>query len=45
MPRPVMLNKLKLNGSIKTYNLLDLAAKKEVLFIIRDWNAIKRYLE
>ena len=39
MPQPVMLKKLKLNGSMKTYNLLDLTPKKDVLFIIVDWNA------
>ena len=40
MPRPVMLKKLKLNGSMRTYkNLLELITKKDVLFIIGDWNA------
>ena len=39
MPQPVMLKKLKLNGSMKTYNLLELTPKKDVLFIIGDWNA------
>ena len=39
MPQPVMLKKLKLNGSMKTYNLLELTRKKDVLFIIGDWNA------
>ena len=39
MPRPVMLKKLKLKGSMKTYNLLELTLKKDVLFIIGDWNA------
>ena len=39
MPQPVMLEKLKLNGSIKTYKTLELTAKKDVLFIIGDWNA------
>ena len=34
-----MLEKLKLNGSMKTYNLLELTPKKDVLFIIGDWNA------
>ena len=33
-----MLNKLKLNGSMKTF-LLELTRKKDVLFIIWDWNA------
>ena len=35
MPWPVMLKKLKLNGSMNTYKIL----KKDVLFIIEDWNA------
>ena len=40
MPQSVMLNKLKLNGSMKIYkNLLELTPKKDVLFIIGDWNA------
>ena len=40
MPQPVMLKKLKLNGSMKTYkNLLELTPKKDVLFIIGNWNA------
>ena len=34
-----MLKKLKLNGSVKTYNLLELTPKKDVLFIIGDWNS------
>ena len=38
MPQPVTLKKLKLNGSMKTYNLLKLTPKKYVLFIIGDWN-------
>ena len=35
-----MLKKLKLNGSMKTYlqDLLELTPKKDVLFIIGDWN-------
>ena len=37
MPQPLLLNKLKLNGSTKTY-LLELTPKKDVLFIIGDWN-------
>ena len=37
MPQPVMLKKLKLNGSI--HDLIELAPKKDVLFIIGDWNA------
>ena len=39
MPQPVMLKKLKLNGSMKIYkNFLELTPKKDVLFIIGDWN-------
>ena len=38
MTQPVMLKKLKLNGSMKTY-FLELTPKKDVLFIIGDWNA------
>ena len=34
--QPVMLKKLKLNGFMK--NLLELTPKKDVLFIIGDWN-------
>ena len=37
MPQPVMLKKL--NGSMKTYKILELTPKKDVLFIIGDWNA------
>ena len=40
MPQPVMLNKLKLNGSMKTYkNFQNKHQKKHVLFIIGDRNA------
>ena len=40
MPQPVMLKKLKLNSSMKTYiRTLELTPKKDVLFIIGDWNA------
>ena len=39
MPQPVMLKKLKLNGSMKTYDLLELTSPKDVLFILGDWNA------
>ena len=40
MPQPVMLKKLKLNSSMKTYKtFLELTPKKDVLFIIGDWNA------
>ena len=38
MPQPVTLKKLKLNDSMKNY-LLELTPKKDVLFIIGDWNA------
>ena len=35
-----MLKKLKLNGSIKTYKtFLELTPKRDVLFIIGEWNA------
>ena len=34
-----MLKKLKLNSSMKTYNLLELTPKKDVFFIVGDWNA------
>ena len=40
MPQPVMLNKLKLNGTMKTLqDLLELTPIKDALFIIGDWNA------
>ena len=39
MPQPLMLKNVKLNGSMMTYNLLELTLKKDVLFIIGDWNA------
>ena len=40
MPQPVTLKKLKLNSSMKTYNIfLELTSKKDVLFITGDWNA------
>ena len=40
MPQPVMLKKLKLNGSNEDLqDLLQLTPKKDVLFIIGDWNA------
>ena len=46
MPQPLMLKKLKAAGSMKNYkDLLELTPKKDVLFIIGDWNAkIGRYL-
>ena len=34
MPQPIMLKKLKLNSSMKTYT-----PKKDALFSIGDWNA------
>ena len=39
MPLPVMLKKLKLNVLWRPKNLLELTPKKDVLFIIGDWNA------
>ena len=40
MPQPVTLKKLKLNSSMKTYKIfLELTPKKDVLFVIGDWNA------
>ena len=42
MTQPVMLKKLTLTGSMKTYTtqaLSELTPKKDVLFIIGDWNA------
>ena len=38
MTQPVKLKKLKLNDS-DSQDLLELIPKKEVLFIIGDWNA------
>ena len=40
MPQPVMLKKLKLNSSMKTCSTRRFRTlKKNVLFIIGDWNA------
>ena len=39
MPQPLMLRKLKLNGSTKTYRPSRFKTKKDVLFLIGDWNA------
>ena len=39
MPQPATLKKLKLNGSMKTYKTSKLTPKKDVLFIMWDWNA------
>ena len=37
MPQPVILKKLKLNEDLQ--DLLELIPKKDILFIIGDWNA------
>ena len=39
MLQPVMLKKLKFNGYEDLQDLLGLTPKKDVLFIIGDWNA------
>ena len=39
MPQPLMLRKLKLNSSMKTYRPSRFKTKKDVLFLIGDWNA------
>ena len=39
MPQPGTPKKLKLNGSKDLQDLLELTPKKDVLFIIGDWNA------
>ena len=39
MFQPIMLKKLKLNGSMNLQDLLELTPQKDVLFIIGDWNA------
>ena len=39
MPQPVMLKKFKLNGSEDLQDLLERTPKKDVLFIIGNWNA------
>ena len=40
MPQPVTLKKLKLNSSmIDLQDLLELTHKRDVIFIIGDWNA------
>ena len=44
MPQPVMLKKLKLNGSMKTYKIFK-NTHKDVLFIRGDWNAKVRSQE
>ena len=44
MPQPLMPKKLNLNGSMMTY-LLELTRKKDVPFIIGDWNTKLRSQE
>ena len=44
MPQPVMLKRLKLNGSMKTYKIFK-NTHKDVLFIRGDWNAKVRSQE
>jgi len=39
MPQPVILKKLKLNGSEDLQDLLEVTPPKDVLFIKGDWNA------
>ena len=39
MPPTTDAKKLKLNGSMKTYNILEITPKKVVLFFIGGWNA------
>ena len=39
MPQPVMLKKLKLNSFMNLQDLSELTPKKDVLFIVGDWNA------
>ena len=40
MPEPLMPKKRKLTSSMKTHkDLLELIPKKDILFIIGDWNA------
>ena len=39
MLQPVMLKKLKINGSMKIHDLLEVTPPKDVLFSIGDWNA------
>ena len=45
MPQPVTLKKLKLKGYEDLQDLLELTPKKDVLFIIGDWNAKVRSQE
>ena len=39
MPQPLMPKKLKSNGSMMIYRPSRTNTKKDVLFIIEDWNA------
>ena len=39
MLQPIMMKKLKLNGSEDLQDLLELTPKKDILFDIGDWNA------
>ena len=39
MPQPVILKKLKLNFSMKTYKTSRTNTQKDVLFILGNWNA------
>ena len=39
MPQPLMMKKLKLNRHGDLQDLLKLTPKKDVVFIIGDWNA------
>ena len=39
MPQPVMLKKLKLNGSVKTKRRFRTNTQKRCPFLIGDWNA------
>ena len=39
MPQPVILKKLKLNSFMNLQDLSELTPKKDVPFIIGDWNA------
>ena len=39
MPQPVTLKKLKMNVYVDLRDFLELTSKKDVLFLIGDWNA------
>ena len=48
MLQQVMIKKLKMNVYVDLRDFLELTSKKDVLFIIGDWNAkveVERYLE